>query len=64
MESHGRAKAKADGDERALVFVFKPVERGKDIAGFRTAVVRALAQAGAAEVEAQHGKPKSPLRDR
>ena len=43
-----------------LVFVFKPVERGEDVGGFRAAIVRALAEAGAAEVEAQDREGRVP----
>ena len=45
-----------------FVFVFKPVECGQNVGGFGAAVVCALAEAGAAKVEAQDRKPESPLR--
>ena len=44
------------------VFVFKPIERGQHIAGLGLAVVRALAQARAAKVEAQHRPAEAPFR--
>ena len=62
LEGHGRAETEANGDEGALVFVFKPTESGEHVAGFRATVVRALAEARAAEVEAEDGKAKAPLR--
>src|SRR5450631_508465 len=60
--SHGRTKAEANGNHRAFVFVFKPCESGKHIGGLRLPVMRTLAQAGAAKVEAQHWEAKSPRR--
>ena len=45
-----------------LIFVFEPVERGQHVAGFCSAVMRSLAQARAAKVEAQDGTAESPVR--
>jgi hypothetical protein len=60
LECHGRAKAEADGNEGAAVFVFEPVKRSQHVGGFGSAVVRSLAEACAAKVEAEDGKGESP----
>ena len=62
LQSHGRAKAEADGDDRAPVFVFKPVQSGENVGCFGSAVMSSLAEASAAKVEAQNRKPETPLR--
>jgi hypothetical protein len=43
-----------------MKFLLEPIERGADVVDFSCAlVVLAMAQAGAAKVEAQHGHPEA-----
>ena len=57
-----RAEAESDGHDRAIVFVFKPVQRGQHVACFGLAVVGAVAEARAAKVEPQNRPGKPPCR--
>ena len=47
--------------ERKMKLAFQPVQRGKHIAGFGFAIVRAFTQARAAKVEAQNRTAESPM---
>jgi len=56
-QSYGGAERKTGEDDGQREFTFEPVEGGPDVFDFSDAVcVLALAQAGAAEIEAEHGK--------
>ncbi len=59
-QTNAGAEGEAGEEHRQVVLPFQPVERGAHIAHLAAAVVvRALAQAGAAKIEAQHRQPIS-----
>ena len=59
-QSDRGAERKAGEDDGQRAFAFEPVERGAHIFDFSDAAgMLAFAQAGAAEVEAQHGKSEA-----
>src|SRR5262249_30324653 len=55
-----RAEAESGSDDGKMKFVCKPVESGERVGGLFCAVMRALAEAGSAEVEAENGKRQTP----
>ena len=59
-QRHGRAKTESHDNERKAEFAIQPIHAGLDVAGLGSAVVFALAQARAAEVEAQGRAAQSP----
>src|SRR6185312_10286768 len=61
-QCHGRAKAEARCQNWPVKFVLEPRQRRFHIGGFGGSIVRALAQAGPAKIEAQNRCAKSPLR--
>ena len=59
-EAYGGAERKTGKDDGQREFMFQPVEGGANIFDFANAAsVLAFAQAGAAEVEAEHGESEA-----
>jgi hypothetical protein len=61
LQRHERAKAKAGNDDGPLELGLKPGKGSLYIVAFIVAVVIALADAGAAKVEAEGGPSEAPL---